>query len=414
MMKKNLLLICLLFFAFAFSVLNAEARNIEIPVYFITDREVKTSNSKIGLTNKRAREGKLSFGKIRVVVALPEKGQLLNEHKELGWRFTNVKPETICDLELLKAEDTEDFLKKHVKAPTMTNIYIHGFATTFPGDAKYMANLSRDLEQPIIAFSWASYGAIHQLPTAARDLRVLSLGADATYSWDLRRSEECSADFYNVLDSIKNPSKVRIIAHSMGNRLLYLALRKRYDILMGSTKVKIQRTKRPLSEIIARYKENGKWPDVANVFDRKNQESLVKRLDELERTKAIPRFAQMVMVSADLNLDDFQEYFVQFTSSAKKLVLFVNFEDSALGFSMVANNTPHRLGRELLGPVEKALLKTFVCEHLAIDPLGHQISANLLANIIKSDGCVAGPDIISERRMIMSNKCGYILLKKKS
>ena len=95
-------------------------------------------------------------------------------------------------------------------------IWIHGYRLSFPSSTAYCAQIARDLDidATVLTFDWTTGESM--------------LG----YTHDLIQVPQSTKHLVDLLETIRNevkPPKIIVIAHSLGCRLVCLALQKLYD-----------------------------------------------------------------------------------------------------------------------------------------------------------------------------------------
>lgn len=118
------------------------------------------------------------------------------------------KVESVSDSAFLK------FLQERSAKPLV--IWIHGYRLSFPASTTYCAQIARDLDidASVVTFDWASSESA------------------LAYTRDVQQVSQSTQHLVNLLDTINKevkPSKIIIIAHSLGCRLACLALQKLYE-----------------------------------------------------------------------------------------------------------------------------------------------------------------------------------------
>jgi esterase/lipase superfamily enzyme len=102
------------------------------------------------------------------------------------------------------------------RSPKPLVIWIHGYRLSFPASTAYCAQIARDLDidADVLTFDWASS---ESALAYARDVQQVSL------------STRHLIDLLNTINNEVKPSKIIIIAHSLGCRLACLALQQLYE-----------------------------------------------------------------------------------------------------------------------------------------------------------------------------------------
>ncbi|GEM_PF-906541 len=200
---------------------------IRVPVFFITDRNLQPSKlGKVDFGPHRKYIGDCQhdpfMGKAYCVVENTD-NKTINAHlKDLGWAETEAKdklgafkatPLTEDNFQRAQTEFYEDVHAKALLCPDKNVLmFAHGYNNSFVAGLHTAAKLAYNAERPLILYSWPSVG------------KLRSYNTDET-------NVEWSQDHYNdVLAHLEqlckeDPSvKVRLLAHSMGTRLLVRAI----------------------------------------------------------------------------------------------------------------------------------------------------------------------------------------------
>jgi esterase/lipase superfamily enzyme len=102
------------------------------------------------------------------------------------------------------------------QSPKPLVIWIHGYRLSFPASTLYCAQIARDLniDANVLTFDWASNESVFGY---TRDLLQIP------------RSTKHFVDLLTTINSEVKPSKIIVIAHSLGCRLVCLALQELYN-----------------------------------------------------------------------------------------------------------------------------------------------------------------------------------------
>jgi esterase/lipase superfamily enzyme len=200
---------------------------INIPIFFITDRNREPCHDK----NQYAAFGKLRQYKrtcnhdpyVGVAYCAIENNRLkplTPELEKLGWQSGQKHKEGAfsvslvegCTYEEAKDKFYDDLYKKTLETPDRNMlVFAPGYMSTFESGLKEAARFAYYAERPVLLYSWPSKGAFK------------------AYSAD-EASIEWSQDHYNEmieelaqLSEKQPPPAIRLIAHSMGSRLLLRA-----------------------------------------------------------------------------------------------------------------------------------------------------------------------------------------------
>ena len=211
---------------------------VEIPIFFCSDRKAITSNK---IESGRVL-GPAEFGAATVRVPTQERWldekQNLNENlAKLGWAKNSTEPtlEPFIELRGYVAEkDTKAVLKDvhadkefwtHLSSKVKNDkehrvfVYVHGFASSGENALYATGVLASQLEAPVISFTWPSAGKVGANLFGSNSPRALFKRDRA-----LIDSPEVMSDLTNLIHKIKTQlpadTKVGVIAHSLGNRLV--------------------------------------------------------------------------------------------------------------------------------------------------------------------------------------------------
>jgi esterase/lipase superfamily enzyme len=195
----------------------------DVLVWFGTNRKpANIDNVERGFTT--ARDAKINFG--RVTVNIPEGHRLGGKKRGILRRWFKGTPGLVLrTIEPLPEADFWGALGEALKSEVEENsmlLFLHGFWQTFEQAAIRTAQLKYDLKIPHAAFySWPSHGSVFRYT------------ADAT---NAAASAPYIAKFLRCLGELTGSNKVRlhIIAHSMGNHALLIALEKLLSALKGA------------------------------------------------------------------------------------------------------------------------------------------------------------------------------------
>lgn len=223
-------------FAFALSFLHcfaacAEepvAKYVRVPIFFLTDRNMigdpKQTSFSFGPHRKYLGDCLHDpfLGTASVVIENVDHKPLTEALKRMGWQSVMAdKKEGLVSSALIQAETHEETaakfygtVREHCELTPDKNVFvfIHGYKNSFQSAAHTAAWLSYNAERPTILYSW---------PSVAR-LRAYS-SDECNVEW----SQEHFNDMICSLDDMckdDHDIKVRLMAHSMGSRLLVRAI----------------------------------------------------------------------------------------------------------------------------------------------------------------------------------------------
>ncbi len=190
----------------------------EFPIYFATNRKRDTKQRRIGFGSER-NLGELTLGVVKVVVPpVPpppagQRGGGKEQAPEL--RLSDVRQLAIQPAELARADRLVRAARQRLfGARTYLGqalVFVHGYNTSFDNAIRRAGQLAYDLnfDGPVFVFSW---------PSRERLLSYVGDGDSARLSAPKLR------EFLEAVVVETKAKRVHIIAHSMGNEVLNLAL----------------------------------------------------------------------------------------------------------------------------------------------------------------------------------------------
>ncbi len=176
-------------------------RNFNETIYYATDRkEGPRTNGNINYVGDYA--GQVSYGLIKLQIP---------EDRLAG---SEIDDDVIKKVESIPYENFVKSLQEQAAKPLV--IWVHGYRPSFELSAIHCAQLAHDLniDANILTFDWTSSGS--------------SLG----YTRDLLQIPRSTKHLVNLLKTVSNdvkPQKIIVVAHSLGCRLVCLALHKLYN-----------------------------------------------------------------------------------------------------------------------------------------------------------------------------------------
>ena len=176
-------------------------RDFNQTIYYVTDRkEGPRSNGNATYVGDYA--GQVSYGLIKLKIP---------EDRVAG---SEISEDVIKKVEPIAYDTFVKSLQDQAAKPLI--VWIHGYRPSFDLGALHCAQLAHDLniDADILSFDWTSSGS--------------SLG----YTRDLLQLPHSTRHLVNLLKTISNdvkPQKIIVVAHSLGCRLVCLALHKLYD-----------------------------------------------------------------------------------------------------------------------------------------------------------------------------------------
>ena len=216
---------CILFAGDAFAAEDAP-NFLRVPVFFITDRNLLNGDDAKKMVFGRQRKYISNckedpfMGSGYCVIENTDGKVLTDELKQLGWSVASPEEKRESSkVELIKKENfeqiQEDFYKsvadstlKTKKAETI--LFAHGFNTSFDVGFRSAAKFAYKFESPAVLYSWPSVQRVRG------------------YSADENNNQWSQEHFNTVIERLEsmcasNPIKLRIVAHSMGTRLIVRA-----------------------------------------------------------------------------------------------------------------------------------------------------------------------------------------------
>ncbi|NOT37391.1 MAG: alpha/beta hydrolase [Saprospiraceae bacterium] len=227
-----------------------------VPVYYATDRSKKENTLESYYGNSRSTKDVLDYGLMHVSIPKSHRrGNLeLPNMLRVKSKYEPDKFVLIRSIETFQEDNYMLSLSSTLKNSSNKDIFIfiHGFNSTFSEGAKRTAQLYYDLGFKGLAlyYSWSSNGS-------ATD--YIKDGTNAEYSYYA---------FKNYVQTIiKNlkPTKIHMVAHSMGNRVLTLALK---SIAEENSKIKFNQVILAAPDIDAAIFERDIAPKIKNLATR--------------------------------------------------------------------------------------------------------------------------------------------------
>jgi len=176
-------------------------RNFNETIYYVTDRKEGPENHG-NATYATDYAGQVSYGRINVEIP---------EERLAG---SEINDDVIKNVQSMPYENFIKSLQEQAAKPLV--LWIHGYRPSFNLSAIHCAQLAHDLnvDANIVTFDWTSSGS--------------ALG----YTRDLLQIPRSTKHLVNLLKTISNevkPQKIIVVAHSLGCRLVCLALHKLYN-----------------------------------------------------------------------------------------------------------------------------------------------------------------------------------------
>jgi esterase/lipase superfamily enzyme len=176
-------------------------RNFNETIYYATDRK-EGPRSRGNATYVGDYAGQVSYGLIKLQIP---------ENRVAG---SEISDDVIKKVEPIPYDNFVKSLQDQAAKPLI--VWIHGYRPSFDLGAIHCAQLAHDLniDADILSFDWTSSGS--------------SLG----YTRDLLQIPHSTKHLVNLLKTVSNdvkPQRIIVVAHSLGCRLVCLALHKLYS-----------------------------------------------------------------------------------------------------------------------------------------------------------------------------------------
>ncbi len=220
--------LCLLFY-FTSSASAADRASadklVRVPLYFITDRNLQPSKSAethFGPHRKYINDCRHDpfMGTVYCVVENVDNKPLTSHLQELGWAKAEPKDKlgaiTTATLNDGDFEKIQSDFYGTVQAKTLLTddknllLFAHGYNMTFVNAARIAADLAYNSERPLVFYSWPSVGKLRSYDTDETNVEW----SQEHFNDAILRIEKMCTD---------SSLKLRLIAHSMGNRLVVRA-----------------------------------------------------------------------------------------------------------------------------------------------------------------------------------------------
>lgn len=196
-------------------ITTKEARFRTVPVFFATDRARSGENN----VNRAfgSDRGPLSFGELRI--SIPERHARGRIERPLP--LFPESPEDHVALVGLRHRDASAFAQSLERAMETAGspqalVFVHGYNVPFAEAARVAAQLASDV-------GFAGVPVLYSWPSRAS---FLGYGVDGTQArWTLPDFKEAMAVVGGVRSgALKTPTRRHVVAHSMGNRVVFLGL----------------------------------------------------------------------------------------------------------------------------------------------------------------------------------------------
>jgi esterase/lipase superfamily enzyme len=190
----------------------SQARHLEVPVFYATDRATTTTDRDGWFSGER---GELGFGV--AWVSIPDDHRMAALEKPRWWRL-EFRPNPERHVVLLDVEPAEraQFVAQAAAAVATARVpealvFVHGYNVTFTDAARRAAQVAYDLhfEGLPMLYSWPSEGATLRYPVDENNT-----------IW----TRPHFAEFLRLVLGELGAQRVHALAHSMGNRVLTTGL----------------------------------------------------------------------------------------------------------------------------------------------------------------------------------------------
>ncbi len=329
-MQANKQMVVILSLAMTLGVQSAvrakDVKSIEMPVFYVTDRQRDGGNSDPQYNCKRRYAEGVELGQCQVAVPSTSDAR---EHYNLGWRNKTQRQNKII-VDNVKSQYREpagfyeDVLAKLRNADRVI-LFVHGYNNGMDVALQRAADFGLSFGAPVIAYCW---------PSNEKTLHYIKDECNA--EWSLLHFRRFLADLENA---VGDQTKIMIVGHSMGNRLLMWALNARAEL---------------------------------------NQAKNV----------STPKFCDLVLTSPDIDSGTFNNYAANVCSSATESWILISAKDKALGLSRrvhgrarLGTSTVDNVDVDWRRPPEIPGLKTV--EFTAMDKgfIGHSIQTDLIKKL---------------------------------
>lgn len=217
-------LICLLvLLSEIFSAALAQQGKLVIPIYYATERILDIGSSELTYTDGQISGDLLSYGVKNVDQSLGENPVVYGDRtRGLEWwsKLPSVSATDLSAQFRSKTLTKQEFLEniKNIvsdgpsKRPLI--VYVHGCCASYPPGLEASAQLEKNIQAPVLLYSWAA------IPPTTQKYRENEIRQkDGTKRF---------VAFLEELEKVVPPERTILVAHSMGNRFLYEAMRIRY------------------------------------------------------------------------------------------------------------------------------------------------------------------------------------------
>ncbi|MCW5824233.1 MAG: alpha/beta hydrolase [Cyanobacteria bacterium TGS_CYA1] len=334
----------------------AQSQKLVIPTYFATERVFDNGSTGIDYTDGQISGSLLNFGVKNIDVVDTGYPEMDSERSRgLGW-WTKLPSASEADfgkhlrsITLTKSEFFSNIRAIVNDGPTKRPliVYVNGCCAPFSPGMVHAAKIERSIQAPVLLYSWAAIPPTMQF-----------------YRENENRQKQGIERFVLFLEDLEKeipPEQTILVAHSMGNRFLYEALRLRY------------------------YEKHRKDP-------------------------SSPRYLGAAFAAADVNADEFASEEKAIASTCQHIWITANNTDPALAASSLQRGLYFRLGAPFM--VINKLISTANVDVFGIAeeyPKSHELPIPVLSQIILGieDG------YHSKQFMMLQNKPHYFHVRKK-
>lgn len=332
-MKPKLLgrFLVLIAFFMLVSQASVQAKSVDavrMPVFYVTDRQREGGNSNPTYNSKRRYADGVEYGQCEITTP---SSAVAKDCFKLGWRAQKLNNDK-ATADPVKSECREpsvffEDVSSRLKNSDRVIVFVHGYNNSMDVAMERAAELGLKFKAPVISYCWPSN---EKLKAYIKD--------ECNAEWSLVHFRK----FLSELEKAVGAERIIIVSHSMGNRLVMWALNARAE----------------LSDA---------------------------------RQVAVPKYADIVMTSPDIDSGTFKNYSENVCRNANRSWVLLSRRDKAL----MASKFVH--GRNRLGaatednvdvdwrqpPVVNGL-KTIEFTSLDKGFVGHSVRADLIFRLVKS------------------------------
>lgn len=303
--------------------------SVSMPVFYVTDRQRDGGNLNPTYNCKRRYAEGVEYGQCQVITPTKVNPK---DYFKLGWRGQSLKRNkanvSSTKSEYRQPKEFFEDLSSRLNASDKVILFVHGYNNSMDVAMQRAAELGLSCRAPVIAYCW---------PSNEKTLSYIKDECNA--EWSLMH-------FRNFLTSLEGAvggaSKVMIVSHSMGNRLVMWALNARAE------------------------------------------------LNQAKGTSA-SKFCDLVMTSPDIDSGTFRNYANNVCSNADETWVLISRRDKALfaskrvhGRDRLGSSTEDNVDIDWRQPPKIVGLKTI--EFTSIDKgfIGHSVRPELISRVAQS------------------------------